>query len=296
MWTSHGMCSYYRSKSGNTYTWVMSSIWTRRDTCSCTLQMWIYGYISHVIHTNESCLSYKRVMSIIRTSHLIHTNESCASYERVVSFIRTSHVTDTNESCHSYERVMSLIRTSHVTHTNESLHVQLLSTGAGTRTHADCLQLAVLLQPYLDKCLNKSLRTMGKQALTECMQMCVLISIPKGQVPPPPCTLFTPPLHLLLLKTDLFWSLCLPNEILILAYGWVNQSEIWMSRESPPPLCTYSYLILRFEVFVYRMRYSFWHLDETVSLTYGWLMSHKSHVFVRRGFFCRIYEECLTHK
>jgi len=141
---------------------------------------------SHVTLTNESCHSYERVILLTRTCHVTDTNESCHSHKRVMSLTRTSHLTHTNESCALNERVMSFIRTSHVTDTNESLHVQLLSTGAGTRTHADCLQLAVLLQPYLDKCLNKSLRTMGKQALIECMQMCVLISIPKGQVPPPP--------------------------------------------------------------------------------------------------------------
>jgi len=86
------------------------------------LQMWIYGYMSRVIHTNESCHSYKRVMSYIRTSHVIYTNESCHSYERVMSLIRTSHFTHTNVSCHWHERVMSLTQTSHVTHTNESSH------------------------------------------------------------------------------------------------------------------------------------------------------------------------------
>ena len=40
-------------------------------------------------------------------------NESCHTYERVMSHMRTIHVTHMNESCHTYERVLSQIGMSH---------------------------------------------------------------------------------------------------------------------------------------------------------------------------------------
>jgi len=114
--------------------------------------------MSHVTHTNESCHTYKWVMTNI------HTNESWHIYEWVMSHIewvmsrstarvsissrgtsrmQMSHVTHTNESWHIYEWVMSHndcvmsrstaqhsisrrgtahISMSHVTNTNESCH------------------------------------------------------------------------------------------------------------------------------------------------------------------------------
>ena len=49
--------------------------------------------VRHVSHTNESCLTYKRVMSRIQMSHVSHTNESCLTYELVLSHTWTRHVT-----------------------------------------------------------------------------------------------------------------------------------------------------------------------------------------------------------
>jgi len=48
------------------------------------------------------------VMSHIWMSHAIHTNESCYTYECDMSHIRMRHVTHMNESCHTYEWVMSM--------------------------------------------------------------------------------------------------------------------------------------------------------------------------------------------
>jgi len=93
----------HMNESCHTYKWVMSHIW-----------------VSHVTPTNESCHTYEWVMSHIRMSHVTHMNESCHTYEWVMSHIRTSHVTHMIESCHIYEWVMSHIWRSHVTHTNES--------------------------------------------------------------------------------------------------------------------------------------------------------------------------------
>ena len=103
--------------------------------------------MSHVTHTNESCLTYERVMSHIRTSHVSHTNESRLTYERVMSHISyVSHKADTQfnfdvtrmiESRLTYECVtsrmyhtkqtptltfMSLTCLSRVSHMNESYH------------------------------------------------------------------------------------------------------------------------------------------------------------------------------
>jgi len=85
---------------------------------------------SHVSHTNESCLTYKRVMSHIQTSHVSQINESCLKYKRVMSHIQTRHVsqinesrlTNTNESVMPHKWISHVTQISHGTHTNESWH------------------------------------------------------------------------------------------------------------------------------------------------------------------------------
>ena len=82
--------------------------------------------MSHVTHINESCHTYKRVMSHIWMSHVTRMNESChmlhiwasicRELEGVMSHIWMSHVTHMNESCHTYEWVMS-----HASHMGEYL-------------------------------------------------------------------------------------------------------------------------------------------------------------------------------
>ena len=58
---------------------------------------------------NESCLTYKWVMSHICMGHVSHINESCLTYEWIMSHVWMRHVTHMNESCHTYQWVMSHI-------------------------------------------------------------------------------------------------------------------------------------------------------------------------------------------
>jgi len=85
----------------------------RRCECECA---------DDSCNVNESCHTYERVMSRVRTSHVTHVNESCHTYRRVMSFVRTSHVTHRNEACHTYERVMLHGWMSLVTRTNKANH------------------------------------------------------------------------------------------------------------------------------------------------------------------------------
>jgi len=62
--------------------------------------------MSHVTHMNESCHTYKSVMSHIWMSHVTHMNESWHTYGWVISHM--------NESCHTYEWIMSHIWMRHV--------------------------------------------------------------------------------------------------------------------------------------------------------------------------------------
>ena len=109
---------------------VMSHIW-----------MW------RVIHMNEACHTYERVMSHFVTHmndfiipvmshiwmrHVISVNESRHTYEWVMSHIRMSHVTHTNKSCYTYEWVMSHF----VTHMNESCQSSYVThMNAARHTH-----------------------------------------------------------------------------------------------------------------------------------------------------------------
>jgi len=82
--------------------------------------------MSHVIHVNVSCHTYKYVMSHMWMCHGTHVNESCKIYEYVMSHICMGHGTHMHGSWHTYEWVMrhrhiSHIWTSHGTHT-ESNH------------------------------------------------------------------------------------------------------------------------------------------------------------------------------
>jgi len=94
------------------------------------------SYISHALHMNESCHTYKWVISLcewvlshVWMCHVTHMNESCYTYECVMSHMWVSHitvwmsfVTHMNVSRHTYEWVMSHIRMRHVTHMSESYH------------------------------------------------------------------------------------------------------------------------------------------------------------------------------
>jgi len=69
--------------------------------------------MKHVTHANESCHTYKRVMSRIQTSHAIHPNDSLVNTNE-------SSFAHTIRSCHTYRLAMSHIQMSRVTHMNES--------------------------------------------------------------------------------------------------------------------------------------------------------------------------------
>jgi len=62
----HVLCVYGLSVHARSH--ADSHTLCRRDKC-------------HVTHTNESCHTYKWVMSHIQMSHVTHTNESCHTYK-----------------------------------------------------------------------------------------------------------------------------------------------------------------------------------------------------------------------
>jgi len=61
---------------------------------------------SHVAHMDESCRTYKWVMSHIWTRRVAPMNESCHTYELVTWHTWMSHFTHMTATCHTYERVM----------------------------------------------------------------------------------------------------------------------------------------------------------------------------------------------
>jgi len=64
-------------------------------------------WMSHVTHTNESCLTYESVMSQIRMCHITHITFDCVMSNVRVSHgtIWVSHITRVNKSCHTCECV-----------------------------------------------------------------------------------------------------------------------------------------------------------------------------------------------
>ena len=54
-----------------------------RERCAAIIPI----YMSHVTHTNESCLTYEWVMPHVRMSHFIHIHESCHKYEWTMPYI-----------------------------------------------------------------------------------------------------------------------------------------------------------------------------------------------------------------
>jgi len=126
----------YGGRAMLTYEWVMSHSWMRHpyvwhDSSICVT--WLIPLCDmddvairtrHVIYRNESCRTYKWVMSHIEISHVAHRNESCHSYARVEHYEyvteAVSHVTCINESCNTLEWVMSHTWTMHVTYMKKS--------------------------------------------------------------------------------------------------------------------------------------------------------------------------------
>ena len=80
----------YKSKYPQTNVQDEKSFWTLHQICenALTCMHFIYIWMSHVTHMNESCHTHEWVMS--------HT------YEWVMSHMWMSHVTHMNESCHTY--------------------------------------------------------------------------------------------------------------------------------------------------------------------------------------------------
>jgi len=86
---------------------------------------------------SQICRRYVTDMSVssgVRMRHVTRTNESCHTYKRVVSHILMSHVTDMNESCHTYDTSRHTYGMPHislcgVTHMPESRHTFECWTG-----------------------------------------------------------------------------------------------------------------------------------------------------------------------
>ena len=93
------------NESCHTYRWVMSHIW-----------------MSHVARMNESCHVYMWVLSHIWMNHVTYVNESCCTYGWGMSRIWMRHVARMDESCHVYEWVMTQVLMSYVTYVNETCH------------------------------------------------------------------------------------------------------------------------------------------------------------------------------
>ena len=90
------------------YAWHVSSIWAIHR-CDTTFLRW--GLVSHVSHTNKSCLTHKWVMSLIWMGHISHKHHSFICVKLPLSC--------KNEPCLMYRWVMSrhfffLDRMSHV--------------------------------------------------------------------------------------------------------------------------------------------------------------------------------------
>jgi len=115
------------NESCHTYKRVMSRI------------EWVMSHVwmSHVAHMNESCHTYEWVMSRIWMSHVTHMNESCHTYEWVTPHIQMSHVTYVNGACHKCEEGMWHRYMSHVIHTDQALNFRKTPDerlGAGVET------------------------------------------------------------------------------------------------------------------------------------------------------------------
>ena len=125
----------------------MAHIWMRQVrhtglcvSCDMTHSSWgphdrhAEDEITPVTCMNESCHTYKWVMSHTWMSQVKHMNESCHTHRAPpwltcrgskVHFCLAAKVC--HESCHTYERVMSHVSMSHVTTINESSHTWFAS-------------------------------------------------------------------------------------------------------------------------------------------------------------------------
>ena len=103
------------NESCHTYKWVVSRIWMGR-----VIQI---NWSCH-IHMNGSCHKYEWVVSHIWMGCVTHMNESCHTYEWVVSHIWRRPVTYMNTWYHTHEckGIIAPIWISHVTHMNGSCH------------------------------------------------------------------------------------------------------------------------------------------------------------------------------
>ena len=94
------------NESCHTYKYVVSHVWLIRVTLM-----------------NDSCHTSKRVMSHVWMSLVTLMNDSCHTYECVISHVWLSHVTLMNDSCHTCKYAMSHVWMSHGTHEWVKSHV-----------------------------------------------------------------------------------------------------------------------------------------------------------------------------